>query len=480
MFTLRHYQSDLVANIRAAYTDGHQAVLAVLPTGGGKTICFCWIAESARQRGNRTLILLHRDELIRQTSAALTAQNIPHGVVAAGYAANDGYATNDELIQIASVFTLASDARLSNLDPPAFIVVDECHHLVSKTWLTVLQRFPDACILGVTATPQRLDGRGLGGVFTTLIEGPTVSQLIRAGYLVPPVLYAPPVPLLDLSQIKSRGGDYALDSAALALDKPSITGCVISNYRQYAYPRTAVCFCTTIKHADSVVAEFIAAGIPAATISGKLPHTERRRLLSMFAAGEILVLCSVDLISEGFDLPSIGAAILLRPTQSLSLYLQQVGRALRTCDDKSDAIILDHVENWRRHGIPTEDRTWSLDSPKRTKRQETKIPLRMCPRCYAVAPPSSKPCSQCGHELTADDRRRPELKNGVLIQIDEATAAAARKRDRELKIKSARTLAELIAVGKELNYNAGWAHKRYSLLSKYRPQEIRSNKGDIA
>jgi DNA repair protein RadD len=373
---LRTYQVEAVAAIRAAFTH-YRRVLFVLPTGGGKTVIFAYITEHAAAKGNSIIVVAHRQEIVDQISAALTAMGVPHGRIQPGYAATD------DLVQVAMVQSIAR--RLETIQAPALVVIDESHHSVAGTWAKVTSTWPSARILGATATPERLDGIGLRDAFDTMVLGPDVRELITAGYLAP-FRYLAPTVGIDLSQVRSIGGDYNAGDLEDALDQDSITGNVVEHFQQHLAGRTAIAFCVTIGHAEHVAQRFRDAGISAASIDGTMSSEQRHNLVDKLRTGQLRVLTSCEIISEGFDAPAVGGCILLRPTQSFALYRQQVGRCLRPKTDGSVAIILDHVGNVLRHGLPDAPHQWSLDSKKRTQadRQKAAVGCRVCPTCSEV------------------------------------------------------------------------------------------------
>ena len=448
---LRGYQQRAIDDLRDAYRSGSRAPLLCLPTGGGKTIIFTAIAQSAVARGRQVLILVHRRELLHQASRKLTAIGLDHGLIAAGITATE------HPVRVASVQTLVR--RLPAMDwQPSLVIIDEAHHASAGSWARILQQWPDAYRLGVTATPCRLDGRGLSTAFDSLVQGPTVADLTAAGYLSPARIYAPPV-VADLSGLRRRAGDYAIDQAATAMDCPTVTGDAIAHYQRLAGAQRAIAFCCSIAHAESVARSFNAAGINAATLLGNTP--DRDAVVAAFDAGTVQVLVTVDVVSEGFDIPAASCAILLRPTQSLGLFLQQVGRVLRPAPGKSQALILDHVGNVHRHGFPDDAREWSLADGVRSRRAGAAAPtVRTCPQCYAAFKPAPI-CPCCGHE-------QPIAKPRVMRQVDgelqELHRESVRQRiaERATSRKQqgrARTLSELLALAKERGYSPGWAYR---------------------
>jgi DNA repair protein RadD len=457
MWQLRDYQERAVNEVRTAFASGSRAPLLVLPTGGGKTVIFSYIAANVAARGKRALILVHRVELLRQTADKLREAGAQVGLI------NPNYTPNLRApIQVASVQTLV---RRKNWVIPDFdlIVTDEAHHVVASTYKDIINRWPNAWNLGVTATPVRGDGLGLGvnvgGVYDRLILGPQVSELIDRGYLVRPVIYAPKE-RLDLAGVRTTMGDYNKSDLLGAVDKPSITGNAVQHYTQICPGAPAVAFCVSIAHATHVCAEFQAAGYRAAVADGSMEDEQRRAILGGLATGAIQVVCSCDLISEGTDIPAITAAILLRPTQSLGLYIQQVGRALRPSPGKPHAYILDHVGNVLTHGLPEERREWSLDGEEKKRRKknddaEAPIKTSMCDECFCVHAPAPT-CPECGYVYPPKDGRGlPEQVAGELTVITEAHRQALRKQQNR-EVAQARTEEELRKIAKDRGYKDGW------------------------
>lgn len=454
---LRGYQQQAIDDLRNAYRAGCRAPLLCLPTGGGKTIIFSAIAQSAAARGRQVLILVHRRELLQQASRKLTEIGLDHGLIAAGIPATD------HPVRIASVQTLVR--RLPTMDwQPSLIIIDEAHHASAGQWSRILDKWPDAFRLGVTATPCRLSGAGLGTAFDQLVLGPSVADLTDWGFLSPARIYAPPV-VADLTGLRRRAGDYAADQAATAMDRPTVTGDAIAHYHRHATGQSAIAFCCTAEHAKHVASQFRAAGITAQTILGTTPVEQREQLIAALGGGSLQVLVSVDVISEGTDVPSVGAAILLRPTQSEGLYLQQVGRVLRPSVAKKWAIILDHVGNVHRHGFPDDHRQWSLDDARKRGRDGDSCTavVRTCEVCFAAFKPQPI-CPMCG-AVAQPSAREIKQREGELQELTRQAIERARIRDRRQQ-GAARTLAELMAIAKQRGYNPAWAWKVYGARSR--------------
>jgi superfamily II DNA or RNA helicase len=397
----------------------------------GKTVVFAAITQAAAARGRQVLILVHRRELIHQASAKLAAIGVDHGVIAAGITPANAS------VQVASVQTLIR--RLDRAAAPDLIIIDEAHHAVAGSWRKVIDHWPNSLLLGVTATPIRQDGRGLGSMFDQLVLGPSTAELIATSYLTPARIYAPP-PVADLTGIHRRAGDYAIDEAADRMDRPTVTGDAISHYQRIGAGQAAIAFCCNVKHAEHVCHAFKVAGIRSATLLGNT--TDRDDLVARFAAGFIDVLVTVDVVSEGFDCPGAAVAILLRPTQSLGLYLQQIGRVLRPATGKAAAIILDHVDNVHRHGFPDDHREWSLDDRvARVRTTDVQAPtVRTCPECFAAFKPAPM-CPCCG-ATCAPPPRVIRQQDGDLQELKREAV-----QQRTTERKKAHTLQQLIAVG---------------------------------
>lgn len=448
MIQLRDYQQSGVDALRGCYGAGKRAPLFVLPTGGGKTVVFSHIAQNAVARGKTVCIVVHRQELLLQSSRSLTSMGVAHGLIA------PGHNQTQHKVQVASVQTLARriGKRPYNFD---LLILDEGHHAAAGTWIRLIEAMPKALILGVTATPVRTDGQGLSAVYDDMVIGPSMSELISMGFLVRPVVYAPPTQL-SLDGVRKRGGDYDQRQVAERMDKPTITGSAVDHYRKLCGGKPAVAFCASVEHARHVAEQFRAAGFKAQSVDGQMLDTDRKRAIDGLGNGDLHVVTSCDIISEGTDIPIVSAAILLRPTQSTGLYIQQVGRALRPAPGKDRATILDHVGNVLRHGMPDEDRDWSLDGIEKNKRaaNDNENPVKQCSKCYAVFTPAPA-CPQCGHveEVKA---RKIEVSDGELTEITAAQAEAI-KLERKREIGQARTIEALEELAKRRGYKPGWA-----------------------
>ena len=448
MITLRDYQQGCIGDIRQAYRAGRRSPLLVSPTGSGKTVMFAYISDGTSRKGNRVLILVHRQELVDQTTKTLNAFGVGHGVIAAGRSPD-----RTHLVQVGSVQTVV---RRLEFFRPDLIIIDEAHHGTAGSWRKVIDANPQARILGVTATPERLDGKGLRDVFDILIRGPEVSWLVEQGHLSRPKYFAPPQ-AANLGALHMRGGDFAREDLAAAMDQKAIIGDAVEHYARICPGAPAVAFCVSIAHAQHVAEQFQAAGFRASVLDGTLEKDDRRDRVKALADGRLHVLTSCEIINEGFDLPMVTAAILLRPTMSLGLHLQQIGRVLRPAPGKDRAIILDHVGNLGRHGFTEDEREWSLEGRAKKKKRkaddEPDVSVRQCPTCFCCHSPRPT-CPECGHVYELKTREIEHIE-GTLEEIDVEAMRRAKKQEQA----TAQTYEDLVAIGRSRGYlrPEGWA-----------------------
>ncbi len=449
--TLRAYQSQAVQDITAAFASGARAPLFVLPTGGGKTRILSHMAQSAERRGRRVLILAHRVELIDQLVSALRETDVEPHVITAGVRSRT---VTQHAVAVASVQTLVR--RLDDYVCPTLIIIDECHHVThGSAWGLILKQYAAAKRLGVTATPIRLDGRGLAGHFDHLIVGPSVRELTSDGFLAPAKIYAPPT--VDTSGLLVRAGEYSNEAAQALMDTQAITGDALAHYRKYADGKPALIFCTSVAHANHVAAQFNRAGIPSIDINGKTDRDVRAMAVRDFGDGKIMAMASCDIFSEGFDAPGVHCGILLRPTQSECLWRQQVGRILRPAPGKTHALILDHVNSTARFGLPDEPREWLLSADATPKKKPT-LQARICAQCFAASPARSVVCVECGARFKTDARDPIPERDGELVEL--TAEELERKRlsmGRRQEQGRAQSLGQLIEFARAKGYAPGWA-----------------------
>jgi len=444
MLQLRPYQQGLIDGVRNEFKQGRRKTCVVAPCGAGKTIIMAWLAQQTAVKGNSVLFAVHRQELIEQSSSTFVKLKINHGIIA------PGIPNIDEPIQIGSIFTVAR--RLHRIQPPSVIIFDEAHHCKANTWIKVMEAFPQAYVIGLTATPARMGGQGLGDIFQSLLLGPSVKELIDWGNLSRFKYFAPPVKA-DLNGLRVKYGEYVRSEVALRMDKSEIIGDVIEQYQKLCPEKRAIAYCVSVAHSEHTAQMFRDAGIQAQHIDGETQSGVRAAAIESFRRGEIKVLCNVDLISEGFDVPAMEAVLLLRPTQSLTLHIQQSMRPMRpdTENPEKVAVIIDHVGNCYRHGLPDEDREWTLESKPKSK-QTREVSLRVCPKCYGAHPP--KPvCPYCQYKYVAE-HEGPTQRKGNLVEIDEIERIRKKQ-----EVGRARSISDLEKIALERGYNLRWITK---------------------
>lgn len=429
---LRDYQIRSIQKIRDAYKNGYKRPILRLDCGAGKTITSAWMAIESAQKGNEVLFLVHRKELLDQTYESFKSLN-----------------ADMERIKIDMVITVGN--HLENYNPN-FIIADECNFALSKTWRKVLDHYQNAYVLGLSATPARLDGLAMGDVFDKIIEDVDANELIKMKRLAPYEYYAPVLDI-DLSNIGIRNGDYKQEELEQSMMKSKIYGDVIKYYSKFTNLKSIV-YCTTIKHAQDTARIFNENGYKAKSIDSNLSKSERDSIINEFRNNEIDILCNCDLISFGFDVPDCNAVILLRPTQSVSLFIQQSMRSMRYQENKT-AYILDFVGNCYRHGLPTDTRSWTLDGRIRTNNPsgEPDVLARQCEACHLVYAGIQPICPYCGHD-NKKTRQQIKIEHDTELERVESIKRIEKRREQG----RAKTLDELLTIERERGYKRGWAY----------------------
>ena len=349
-YSLRDYQIELVEQIFSSWQTNRRIMLQ-LATGGGKTVVFAHLARQFVQKGMDVLVLAHREELLLQAQEKLEAvTGLPAGIIKSGYPYQSQYE-----LQIASVQSLI---RRKHIPEAGLVIVDEAHHASSRTYTELMARYPEAYIVGCTATPHRIDGQGFKWLFDDLICGPSTKDLIDRGYLSSYKLFQA-AKIANTTKVKSTSGDFNVGQLAESVASQIEPIDVVTEWQRRAEGQKTIIFAVDNARSIQYKDAFKAEGIAAEHLDGQTPSQQRKEILEQFASGEILVLTNCGIISEGFDLPSIEAVQIVRPTKSLSMWLQMVGRSLRTSEEKSSATIIDHTKNWQLLGLPDEDRDWS-------------------------------------------------------------------------------------------------------------------------
>ena len=430
---LRDYQAELLERLYKAYGDGYKAPCIVLSCGGGKSVIIAAAAKHFTDEGRKVLFLAHRKELCAQIARTFVRAGV-----------------DMELCKIVMVQTLVR--RLKNAEAPSLIITDENHHSLANTYKSIYAAFPESKRLGVTATPERLDGSGLSDVNDILIEGVDAQWLIEHNYLSPYDYYAPNI---NMPKFRVRRGDFDISqiSAFFQQNLKTIYGDALSHYRRLADGKQAICYLPCVEISRQTAEMFTASGISAAHIDGTTPERVRDRIINDFRDGKVKILCNVDIISEGFDVPDCECVILLRPTKSLTLYIQQAMRCMRYKPGKR-AVIIDHVNNIAAHGFPDVKRKWLLEGhPK--KKGTGEAPVKCCKNCFACVPAGVKVCPHCGTPFETEERASVKrLDDYELVKV-----SAAENRVRfYLTPGECRDVNELKIYARQHGYKPGWVY----------------------
>lgn len=447
---LRDYQTEMISKLRKSWAAGHRKPCLVAPCGAGKTIISAEMAKRATDAGNSVLFLVHRKELVEQTQKAF-----------------DNYGVDPFLCKVGMIQTLSRKLDYE----PKLIIIDENHHCYAKSYLKLMDKCKNSYFIGLTATPQRLNGDGLGKVNDDLILGPTVEYLIENSFLSP-FKYFSHVSA-DTSKLQVQKGEFIASQVDNLMSQDYIYGNAVKNYMDYGLDKTIV-YSSSIKNSEAVAETFRNTGINAAHIDGETPKKQRSEIIQAFRDGYIKVLCNVDLISEGFDVPDCDSCILLRPTMSLTLHIQQSMRCMRFKEGKT-ATIIDQVENFKRHGLPDTPREWTLEYKNRKDKSKAKV--KECDNCHSVWNVSVLVCKKCGWDMRLAICGKCELEQqygfGECADCGEELIRRDRSREKEIiedamleEIKSfkfkdwhtAKDAEELKKIQEARGYRPGWVY----------------------
>ncbi len=446
---LRPRQAQAIEDLRASYKRGCIAPILLAPTGFGKTATAITMIQSATSRGLRVWFMAHLKEILNDTAERLIKERIPHGYIWAGHDAD-----RRQRVQVVSVQTAAR--RLDRLEKPDLIVCDESHLAVAQQYQDVFEwahagpkfyRKGGCKLLHMTATARRLDGRGMGEVADDIVLTCASGDLIAEGLLAPVRYLTPDTP--DTSKLGHLGGEFKSSDVSEMMSKPAIVGSALQHYLTHGRGRPGLGFCADIKAAKKYAEEFAAAGLRTIAISGDDHDDTRYMALSGIQTGKLDFVFNCKLWVAGVDAPAIAYIADLAPTESLTRYLQGLGRGLRTCPGKADLIYADHSGNLARHGNPLAQREWSLEATNTGKAASEKqeMPVKQCPKCYATVP-SVMPACRCGHVFEVKGRVIDEVE-GVLSEVDLAMQAVQQKKAARMEQGSAKDREALIAVAKK-------------------------------
>lgn len=447
--TLRDYQEDVFSQARNLVGAGARSVLIQMSTGAGKTAVGAQILQRATLKGAHTHLWVHRRELCRQSVLAMDKAGVECGIIAAGFMPKP-----NAPVQICSIQSLPR--RVGKIKRPNLIIVDECHHAASASWASLIDYYKDAVVIGLSATPKRLDGSGLSKYFEKMVIGPSTADLIERGWLSRYRIFTPTV--IDTSHLHTLGGEYNTKERAELMKSSTVAGDCVAHYIKHVNGKRALVFMWSVESSIEMAGKFNSMGIPAAHIDGDTKDVDRDRILKEFAAGTIKVLTNVDIVSEGLDIPGIEALFMLSPTKSLSRYLQMIGRALRPAEGKDFCWIFDHANNLVEHGFPDDPQEWTLEGKRKKKRDASDGPMsRTCPKCLETSRLNVRICP-CGYKLVMD--REVEVDEAVeLTELDPAIA----RRERLIEQGMADGLAELEELGRRKGhrYPKLWAAHVY-------------------
>lgn len=484
---LRERQVKAIHDTRRAVANGSHAPIIVAATGFGKTVTAAGLIAGAMSKGSNVLFLAHRQELIYSARTKLADFGIQSGIIMAGERIALVYP-----VQVASVQTLVR--RMDKLNwRPDLCVIDECHLSNAASYKKIIAFYENPILIGLTGTPWRLGAQGLGighgGMFDALVETGSVADLIADGTLCPFRYFAPP--LITTEGIGHTAGEFDEKELEDRLNTPTITGSFIAHWKRLAQGRPTMVFCVSVKHAHDLTAQACAAGIRAVVVDGTSEDEHRRNVLPDLAAGRIDMAVNCGIYIEGVDCPAISCVVDLAATESLSRFLQKIGRGMRIHPGKKDLIIIDHVGNAgvsidgdfvAKHGMPDDPREWTLEGrkkrSKKTEDSEKPIDLIQCPECSATMKPRPV-CDAvdvdgniCGHVFMTKPRKAPDQVDGELIEVSAKQAQQDAEQERldilrrSQEVGMAKTYEELLAIAKDRNYKPGWAGIKWAIKKK--------------
>ena len=433
---LRDYQLELIDGVYNSLRQGKKRIMVQSPAGSGKSVTMSEIAKRATDKGNRVLFVVHRRELVTQIKQTFVANNV-----------------NMQLCHVGMIQTVTNQVKRNAVTEPAIILVDEAHHGLAKTYTRIYDAFPNAIVIGFTATPWRMAKKGFTEVFDDLISGKSVQWLIDNNRLAPFKYYSKK--LINTENLKRNStGDYSNDSIELAMES-TIFGDVVENYRKFAEGKKSIIYTHSVEASKQVVEKFISEGYAAMQVDGTTPKAEREFAMQQFRSGNIRILVNAELYGEGVDVPDCECVVLVRPTESLTLFIQQTMRAMRYLPNK-EAIIIDHVGNYTRHGLPTTEHHWQeyFEGNKKKAKENTVI-VRECENCYGVYQGNQAECPHCGH-VHVVEYIREELdidETATLEQITEDDIITLDFREP----KDCNSMQELYDLAKHRGHKPGWA-----------------------
>lgn len=471
MYELRPYQTELIDKIINSMKRGHRVIIVQSPPRTGKTVVMAEIAKRTTNKGNRVLFMIHRKEVLDQAVKTFHEQQVDPDLLTAGM-----------------VQTLTR--RVNRLPIPSLILVDEGHHALAKSYQRILKHFSKAYVLLFTATPRRTGRVQLDQIADDIVIGQSIKELTKKGFLAPYKYWSVPYDDLDFKLLKkSSTGDYTQKSMDRAMNT-KIYSHTVDEYLNKAQGKQAIVYTYSVKAAKKLAKEFLARHVFAAEVDGQTPTNTRDAIVKKFRDQQLNVLVNVDLFTEGIDLPNVDCAVMVRPTESLSLFMQFSMRCLNPRPGKT-AIIIDQVSNWKKFGTPNADRNWrqAIITRKGRSRVNDSISIIQCPNCFAVIERSkieNNACPECGYSPVIK-RNDPKVENVKLQEIDDKQGNLAnnfkklnKRKEKILEIlhnnallnvsdKSIgqlRNYTEFQAYAKLHGYSNGWVYVMWSKKKK--------------
>lgn len=456
--TLRDYQEGAVEEIRRAFSSGKKKVLLHLATGAGKTTIFSHVLKATQSKGWPAMMVVRGRKLVDQGSQRLIREGVEHGVLMARHWMYRPHLS----LQVASVDTMIA----RGLRPPArLLVIDECHMATSPGYKEILEDYPDAFVLAVTATPYTKDS--LEHLADVVVQPIKLRELIARGYLVPPRYFCPTRPDLSRVRVSSSTGDYESSGLELVMDRASLTGDIVEQWKKHAGERPTICFAVSIKHSLHLRDAFESHGIRCEHLEANTPEEEREAAIARLERGETKVLTNVGILCTGVDIPKVSCIVLARPTKSYSLYVQQVGRGTRTSPGKADFLVLDHADNVSRHGFVEDEPEACIDGGF-TKAEPQ---IRICKRCFLAYEGARCPsCPAPERQTPAEDGPEiPEAVPGELVEAKAVEETQSRLLDEQAKLYRDECRREASLRG----YRDGWVwHQVAKRYGKQRASRV--------
>ncbi len=448
MQTLRPYQIQAIELLRTSIQRHRRSILCV-PTGGGKTTIVSAMIASAISKGKRILFLAHRSELLSQATERLKSFGLNPGLI------QGKNSRVHPFLNVASVQTLRN--RTNRILPPDIIFVDECHLSMANSYRKIFDAYPNAFVVGMTATPTRLDGKPLGDVYSDIVAPISIDLLTNQSFLVPVRKFVAKEKV-DLSGVHMVAGDYNSAELFQKYDKANLYAGVVDNYNKFANGRQFIIFCVNVAHSKKTAQMFREAGISCEHLDGESTEAERNTTISQFRAGLIQGISNVALFTEGFDVPNVSCVILNRATKSLALYLQMIGRGLRPNQNKTDCVILDHGDNVVTHGWYSHEHEWSLTGKKKKNKQDA-FSVRLCDNCEAMMPINQNICPNCGYARPQKERTQNIIQESEMIEITKTLIPQHLKGKPWGRMNE----AELKELAQIKGYKPGWVYRQLQI-----------------